>query len=537
MKTLRIWHTFGSFVVILLWFLATLVSIVEFFMAKMIGTIGQTYQLSLGVILSPIFLSLLIGFGRFLIARLQQLSRFKNEQVIQEKVLTKSLKLNTLRDDKSNFINLLTVDSKNASPMLIITMTSLIAGGLSFLAALVYCLMISLKLTICVLFLCLFGLLIPKLNTKGLKNAQDRQQNFSGTVQRSLLQILDARILLASFQAQEYGLHLFKSHYNNFANAQYQTGIKRIIMNSIGIGMGFVFDISILAVELLFVGLGNISITQYAAISILTPSFTWLFYSMPGIYAELIRNSTSALRVVDFIYSSDNISHQNHSSIKSIAILKLDHVSFTYPGSNKKVFQNISLKINVKDVDKVLITGPSGGGKSTLVKLIMNQLQPQAGTITNIAENGAKSLVENQQIGYIPQKNEIFDDTLLNNLTLDRKVTSSEIAAAIQRVGLTDFIKTLPQGLETNIGNNINRNLSSGQTQKIGIVRALLSNRSLLIMDEPFANLDPESAKNLAQALKKLPLSLIVISHRLDFSRFWTKHYLVQSNTIEEVNS
>jgi ATP-binding cassette subfamily C protein CydD len=161
----------------------------------------------------------------------------------------------------------------------------------------------------------------------------------------------------------------------------------------------------------------------------------------------------------------------------------------------------------------LLLTGASGAGKSTIIDLILGFIPPDSGKITI---NGAEltTLVpaaRSRIIGWIGQKPMIFAGTIAENIKFARPEASEEdLAEAIRLARLTDFIATLPRGLETQIG-EAGFGLSGGQAQRVAIARAFLKDAPLLLMDEPTAHLDPAAERDVLASIKRLAIGRTVI--------------------------
>jgi ATP-binding cassette, subfamily B, bacterial len=173
------------------------------------------------------------------------------------------------------------------------------------------------------------------------------------------------------------------------------------------------------------------------------------------------------------------------------------------------------VNFTVKKNGKYLIVGPSGGGKSTLLKLFRKYFKPTAG---NILIDG-KPLwdVKREQyfklIANIEQQVFLFEDTLKNNITLYKEYSEEEILSAIQASGLSDFLERKEEGLDFMIYDN-GRNISGGERSRIVIARALLNKASIIFMDEAFASLDMERAREIEKTILKLEdITVINVSH------------------------
>ncbi|MCI2048245.1 MAG: ABC transporter ATP-binding protein/permease [Lachnospiraceae bacterium] len=200
------------------------------------------------------------------------------------------------------------------------------------------------------------------------------------------------------------------------------------------------------------------------------------------------------------------------------ACIRISHLSFHYPDSEKKILDDVSFDIP-KNISVAFI-GKSGAGKTTLADLIMGVLDPTGG---EILADGTPILAHlrawHHTIGYIPQNIYLMDDTIANNITFgvpSGDVDEKKLRRAVERAQLSDFIRELPDGLETPVGERGVR-LSGGQRQRIAIARALYNEPDVLILDEATSALDNETEKAVMDAIDALhgEMTLIIIAHRL----------------------
>src|SRR6266702_2219275 len=171
--------------------------------------------------------------------------------------------------------------------------------------------------------------------------------------------------------------------------------------------------------------------------------------------------------------------------------LSFQHVHFTYRHGEREVLSDISFEL--RQGFRVAIVGPSGAGKSTLVRLALRFWDPANGSIRlnghDIRRYNLRELRE--LVGVVAQDTYIFNDTLRANLLLARPAAGeTEIEAAVKQAQLTEFVRQLPQGLKTRVGEQ-GLQLSGGERQRLAIARAFLKNAPILILDEATANLDP----------------------------------------------
>ncbi|HZP68615.1 MAG TPA: ABC transporter transmembrane domain-containing protein [Pseudolabrys sp.] len=194
------------------------------------------------------------------------------------------------------------------------------------------------------------------------------------------------------------------------------------------------------------------------------------------------------------------------------------NVSFAYPGRpGVPVLENLSIR--VAPGEKVALVGPSGAGKSTILQLIMRFYDPVSGSITfdGVRLTEADPAALRSRIALVPQETVVFAASVRDNIRFGRPdATDAEIEKAAEAAHASEFIRRLPSGFDTPVGER-GVTLSGGQRQRIAIARAILRRAPLLLLDEATSALDAESETLVQQALKRLMLNRtsIVIAHRL----------------------
>jgi ABC-type bacteriocin/lantibiotic exporter with double-glycine peptidase domain len=198
--------------------------------------------------------------------------------------------------------------------------------------------------------------------------------------------------------------------------------------------------------------------------------------------------------------------------------ISLENVAFKYESSSVESLRGVSLII--PHGSTIGFIGTTGAGKSTLVDIILGLLTPVTG-IVKVDGNDIQTNLRAWQnkIGYVPQSIFLTDDTLRRNIAFGiskNEIDETSIQRAIESAQLSDYVKSLPLGLDTIVGERGIR-LSGGQRQRIGIARALYHDPSVLVLDEATSSLDNATEKSVMEAIKKLHgyKTIIIIAHRL----------------------
>ncbi len=219
--------------------------------------------------------------------------------------------------------------------------------------------------------------------------------------------------------------------------------------------------------------------------------------------------------------------------------IRLENVSFNYDSHEKSVVRDFNLEIPKGEM--IALVGESGGGKSSLIKLIQRLYDPTAGAIywdeTDLRD--AKLLSLKTQIALVTQETVLFNDTVRYNISYGNpQATDEEIAEAARIAYADDFIRELPEGYDTLVGER-GIFLSGGQRQRIAIARAVLVNAPVLILDEATSALDAESERLVQKALANLMRNKtsIVIAHRLSTVRKADKIVVMERGQIKETGT
>ena len=199
-------------------------------------------------------------------------------------------------------------------------------------------------------------------------------------------------------------------------------------------------------------------------------------------------------------------------------VISFSNIDFSYPNTEEKIFNHLSLKI--QKGEKIAIVGMSGSGKSTLLNLLLRFYDVTSGHISidniDLQAISAESLYNLMTI--VQQDVYIFDDTLRANITLNQSFTDEEIKQAVQQSGLESYVLENESGLQTLCGEN-GSNLSGGQKQRLSIARALIRKTPILLLDEATSSLDNKVTTEIENSILEIQdLTVLVVTHKLNKS-------------------
>jgi len=296
------------------------------------------------------------------------------------------------------------------------------------------------------------------------------------------------------------------------AKAHVKSGTLNATPKSILESIGF----SLLIAAVIFV------IAQYGDSAMVVPVISMYALALYRMLPCMFRLMQNVNGIAGAQYSFDRVSEmlrqpterEGDEAIAFDESIALRNVAFQY-ATGGEVIRDVSLSI--RKGEKIAVTGESGGGKSTLIDLIIGILKPCSG---EIAIDGKPLCEQNicswrRKIGYIPQSIFLFDGTIAENVAYGSERDDEKIKAALQKANIWDFLLT-KEGLDTKVGEG-GIQLSGGQQQRVGIARAMYSDPEILVLDEATSALDSETEKKIMNEIYHASKSktLIVIAHRL----------------------
>ena len=408
---------------------------------------------------------------------------------------------------------------------------------LTILFAIIAMMKISFQLTLFVfIFIPISGFVITKIG-KSLKGKSIRAQQENGFLISIVEESLSGLKVVKSYNAENYFKTIFNNSIGRLLRLDNSIGKKNNLASPMSEFMGIV-TISIL----LWYG-GNLVLVEQSLNGALFIVYLGLAYNILtpakaiSKASYLVKNGLAAAeRVFEVLETENTVSTKENAIIATDFKDKISIENINFKYENDYVLKHFSLE--VPKGKTIALVGQSGSGKSTIANLLTRFYDVNEGFIkidgVDIKELDIQSL--RSLIGLVTQDSILFNDTIKNNITLGKEnVSDDEIIAALKIANAYEFVKDLPNGIETNIG-DAGGKLSGGQKQRLSIARAVLKNPPIMILDEATSALDTESERLVQQAIIKMMenRTSIVIAHRLSTIQKADLIVVMQKGTIAE---
>jgi len=265
---------------------------------------------------------------------------------------------------------------------------------------------------------------------------------------------------------------------------------------------------------------------------------TWPFASVGWVTSIVQRASASQERINQFLRVIPEIKNTNFDDYVFQGKIEFRNVSYTYPNSNIQAIKNLSFIIEPGSTYAII--GKTGSGKSTILHLLMRNIDPDEGEILIDGKNLQEINLDRfrEQAGIVPQEVFLFSDTIGNNIRFgihDRDVTDEELRTIAKKAHVLHNIEKFPEGFETILGER-GVNLSGGQKQRVSIARALIRNPKLLLLDDCLSAVDTETEEIILQNLKSdiESKTTLIVSHRISSLRNADKLILLENGEKKE---
>ena len=419
---------------------------------------------------------------------------------------------------KGDTIARITTDVQEIQHSFLSILELIVREPLMILFTIIAMFLISAKLTLFVfIFIPVSGFIISRIG-KSLKKRSDRVQSEQGQLLSIIEETLGGLKVIKGFNAQRIFGDKFKAstqRFNKFSN-------NLLHRQNLASPTSEFLGILVISVLLWYGGQmvlrdGNLEAGLFIvymglAYNILTPAkaISKASYSVK-------KGNAAAERVLEILNTESPLADAPNAKVKDQfeTQIKLNNISFKY--EDDYVLKNFSL--TVPKGKSVALVGQSGSGKSTIANLVTRFYDVNEGSIC-IDEDNIKDLTKHSVrnlMGIVTQDSILFNDSIKNNILLGKEDASDqEIEEALKVANAWEFVKDLPHGIETNIGDSGNK-LSGGQKQRLSIARAVLKNPPIMILDEATSALDTESERLVQEALENMMKNRtsIVIAHRL----------------------
>lgn len=225
-----------------------------------------------------------------------------------------------------------------------------------------------------------------------------------------------------------------------------------------------------------------------------------------GNYRGQIQSTTPLNKQIENDSKIIKVNNNTHNNVATA--IKIQDLSISFPNGESIKYPNFS----VNSGEKVLLSGDSGTGKSTLLKLILKELKPTTGKITYFNNKGIEIRPDTSKIGYIAQEPTIFPDTIQNNITMFDHNLDNQVNNIIMQVNLHDDVAKFKKGIQQKI-NTDQLNISGGQRQKIVLARAKIHNSDIILIDEGTSAIDQKTTTEILKNLVNTNITLIFIAH------------------------
>jgi ATP-binding cassette, subfamily B, bacterial len=371
---------------------------------------------------------------------------------------------------------------------------------------------------------------------KVMRKMSATQRDMSADMYQHLQESIESIRLVRTFQTQKAEVETQQKKLSDWKNFS----IRAALIGKVNWRLGNLFNIATPGVVMLIGGFsiweGNITIGTLVACL----SFIPIMFLPVRSLAENALTIQQAIPALQRIYEYFDLPEEHEENLPFFGEVEgridLANIWFTYPNSDKKILKGVSL--SMEQGSHIGIVGTSGGGKSTLIQILLGLYEPDTGSVLidgkNLFAYNRNSF--RQQVGVVSQETFLLNSTLRNNLLYGKKeATQEELDKAVEAAGLKELIESLDDKYETVVGER-GLKLSGGQRQRVALARAILRQPPVLIFDEATSSLDGETEEKVQESLEQLipGRTTITIAHRLVTVRNADKILLLDQGMVAE---
>lgn len=387
-----------------------------------------------------------------------------------------------------------------------LSLLNIIFSGASYIIYLVVLLFISKEIFLIVLLSSVLVYIVSLMFRKPILNSKEKLLNENTIYQKSIANMLVGLDTIKLYGASKRFLNVFKRDVakyektasNDYAVNNYLANVSYFISFLLQcvayVYAAYLFSTNRLSISMLVIVLNLSGSTSWAIVQLM--NMINRFKSSILIYDNLVKFNIEEYESLDFSLNDE---------------INVSNLSYSY--GDDKVLENVNLKIRLND--KVLLYGESGSGKTTLVNSLLKALVDYEGEIVfdnqEVSEIKYLSLLDH--VGYVRQEHFLFDESIKNNVILDKEFNEERFYDVLSKVNLLDFVKSLDNKEDFELVSN-GSNISGGQRQRINIARELYRDKPIIILDEPSSSLDDYNASIIYESILSLDKTIIIISHR-----------------------
>jgi thiol reductant ABC exporter CydC subunit len=366
--------------------------------------------------------------------------------------------------------------------------------------------------------LVLAGVAIPLLAARLARHIGVRRAVARGELTADLVELLRGAPELVAFGREEDALARVRDADGELVRLGRRDAFVAGLADALAVVVTGLTTVGVLTVAVVAHDEGTLDRILVATLALLALSSFDAVTPLPTAARELAATLTSGRRVLELVEREPVIADPSDPAAapRGRVTVALEGVTATYPGSAMSALDGFDLRL--EPGKRVALVGPSGAGKTTVTNLLLRFLDPEQGRVTidgrDIRELSQESV--RRTFALAGQEAHVFDSTIRENLRVGRPLASdAELVDALRRARLAEWVESLPEGLDTLVGEEGAR-LSGGQRQRLVLARALLSDAPVLILDEPTAHLDEETARAVVRDILDAAdgRTVLMITHR-----------------------
>lgn len=439
------------------------------------------------------------------------------------------------KNDKGNIMSILTNDIDKINDCLSEVIITIIASIITFIGVTIMMFYMNFILSsIVIITVPLFFIIISKMSKK-INDYFMESQNTLGELTSETEEIVSNLKTIKTINKEKYFIRKFDKINEKYKKISINSNMYSYLLLPINIILNNLSNILIIGVGSILVVKGKIEIGSIIAFL----SYASMFRepitevaSLSSTIGEAIAGSNRIFEIID--YKIEKNKNNKKLDFKKNIVFK--NVKFKY--DKKDILKNIDFEIKAKE--KIAIIGQTGSGKTTIASLLLNFYKINSGKILiddiDINDIDIKSLREN--IGIVLQENYLFNGTIMENIKYGNKISDERVIEICKKIGANRFIEKLENGYNTVIDCDAS-NISNGEKQLISIIRCIVKNPKIVILDEATSNVDLKTEKYIYQGLQELlkNKTSIIIAHRLSTIKNADKIIVIEKGKIIEIGN